>query len=615
MLSWFRDNAKIFLVAIIVIFVVMIFVDWGSGRNRAVSPETMAIASVNGNQILPGVYDAARNEVYTSLQTQMERSGNPYPENELALLYSDINQAAFDLMVERALQQEFMDRLGWKPIHPGLADQLVLAQIRLAGIPDPDAYFQQFRSDPNYGSAAYQLLAQADRSRFSSAMSLFQMNSRAEALFMAQDMYTQVQARYIPFRATPELPGDSALAVFYQEHPDLFQLPARAALRYATVLISPSPEDEAFALNLVDSLAMAGGGTPDTLSVTRVQMLENLGWNLDLAPGTLSSPFKGRSLQNPSSPVTACHSVELLRLYPGPDPSGALDTLLIVHWELPAYPGMNTIREALWRLQDLQVSMLETPNPFVAEDLPIVDWGEITVTRDTPLTASLTRSMISFALDTLWADSAGPVFYNPSFQGGYPALTVAERLSYSPGGALSLEEAGENGMLLLEAYTDLQEAAALEAAGQALARCESTGCDLAMLAESDSLELYSTELFSPMSVRMWSGSGEASYRGLLGCEDFADAALLAPEYTVIGPFAGGGVAYLAEITGRSAPDLESQQGMLASVYISLEQGRGQEFDSRFLQMIRDRSQVEDLREQFFAAVDSIRAARGDQDYY
>ncbi len=615
MLSWFRDNAKIFLVAIIVIFVVMIFVDWGSGRNRAVSPETMAIASVNGNPILPGVYDAARNEVYTSLQTQMERSGNPYPENELALLYSDINEAAFDLMVERTLQREFLDRLEWKPIHPGLADHLVLAQIRLAGIPDPETYFQQFRNDPNYGSAAYQLLAQADRSRFSSAMNLFRMNSRAEALFMAQDMYTQVQARYVPFRATPELPGDSELEAFYHERTDLFQLPARAVLRYATVLISPSPEDEAFTLNLVDSLAMAGGGVPDTLSVTRIQMLENLGWNLDLAPGTLSTPFRGRSLQNPQSPITACHSVELLQLHPGPDASGALDTLVIVHWELPAYPGMNTIREALWRLQDLQDAMMETPNPFVADNLPIVDWGEITVTKDTPLTASLTRSMVSFALDTLWADSTGPVFYNPSFQGGYPALTVAERLSYSPGGTLSLEEAMENGMLLLEAYTEIQAEQALNAAGQALARCESTGCDLAMLAESDTLELYSTEPFSPMSVRMWAASGEASYRGLLGCEDFADAALLAPEYTVIGPFVNGGVAYLAEVTGRSLPDLESQQGMLVSVYLSLEQGRSQEFDGRFLQMIRDRALVEDLREQFFAAVDSMRAARGDQDYY
>ncbi len=611
MLAWFRDNAKIFLVAIIVIFVAMIFVEWGSGRQRSASPETMAIASVNGNRILPGVYDAARNEVYTSLRDQMERSGNPYPENELTLLYNDINQAAFDLVVERTLQREFLNRLGWKPVHPGLAEQLVLAQIRLAGIPEPDSYFQQFRRDPNYGAAAYHLLAQADRSRFGSAMSLFRMSSRAEALFMAQDMYAQVQARYIPFRAVPELPDDSVLEEFYLEHPDLFNPPAEAVLRYATVLIIPSPEDEAFALNLVDSLAMAGGGNPDTLSVTRAQMLENMGWNLDLAPGTLSAPFLGGSLFNRQSPVTACHSVKLLQLRPGPDSPGPLDTLVMAHWELPAYPGINTIRETLWRIQDLKDAMTDGPHPFVADDLPIADWGELTVTRDAPLTASLTRSMVSFAMDTLWADSTGPVFYNPSFQGGYPAFTVARRLSYSPGGPLTLEEARESGILLLEAYTGLQEAQALEAAERALARCESTGCDLAALAESDNLELHSTEPFSPMSVRMAAASGDNSYRGLLGCGDFADAALLAPEYTVIGPFVNEGVAFLVEVTGRSMPDLESRQGALASVYLSLEQGYGREFEGRFLRMTRDRAVVEDLREEFFGVVDSIRTARGD----
>lgn len=613
MLSWFRDNAKIFLVVIIVIFVVMIFVDWGSGRSRAARAERMVIGTVNGVSVLPGEYDAARNEVYTSLKNQMDRSGNPDPENELILLYNDINDAAFDLVVERTLQREFMERLGWKPIHTGLADHLVRAQIRLAGIPDPDAYLQQFRGDPNYNSAAYQLLVQAERGRFDSAMNLLRMNPRAEAVFIALDSYTQAQARYIPFRAAPPLPDSGMMEAFYNENPELFTVAPNAVLRFATVLIPPTTEDQAYSLNLVDSLAMAGGGSPDTFSITRLQMLESLEWDLDLVPGHLSAPFLGRSLANPQSPISACHSVELLHVAPGPDPAGAQDTLLIVHWELPAYPSRQTIRSALWSMQDLRTALLETSNPFVNEDLSIIDWGEMRVTADTPLTASLTRSMVSFALDTVWTDSIGPIFYNPSFEGSYPALTAVRRISYDAGGNLSLREALDSGRLLLETYTSLQASEALALASQALAKCLETGMDLAMLAESDTLELYTTQPFSPMSVRMWSGSGEASYRGLLGCEGFADAATLSPEYTVTGPFSNGGVAYLAEITGRSVPDLSTEQAMIASVYISLEQGRSQEFNRGFLGYLRERASVEDKRADFYAAVDSLRAAAG-EDY-
>jgi len=611
MLSWFRDNAKIFLVAIIVIFVVMIFVDWGSGRNRTSGAERMVIGSVNGESILPTAYDAARNEVYASLKTQMEQSGNTDPENELMILYSEINDAAFDLVVERTTQREFIETLGWKPVDMGLAEPLVRAQIRLAGIPDPDTYLEQFKNDPNYGSAAYQLLVQAERSRFDSAMNLFRMNSRAEAVFMALDAYTQVQARYIPFRATPPLPDNDQLAAFYEENPELFTLAPNAVLRYATILIPPTPEDEAFSLNLLDSLAMAGGGAPDTLSLTRRQMLENLQWNLDLTPGNLSAPFIGRSLQNPQSAISSCHSVELLQLSPGPEADGMEDTLLIVHWELPAYPSRETIRTTLWRIQDLRESLLQSSNPFVAEDLPIIDWGEMEITEDTPLTPGLSRAVVSFALDTVWTDSLGPVFYSPSYDGSYPALTVVRKLSQSPGGQLTLQEALDSGRLLVEAYTSLQTAEAFELASQALARCSATGFDLAMLAESDSLELYTTPPFAPMSVRLWSGSEEAAYRGLLGCAGFADVAALAPEFSVTGPFSNSGVVYLAEITGRTDPSLDADPGMLASIYLSLEQGRSQDYNRSFLGILRESADIEDLRDRFYATVDSLRAADSD----
>jgi len=607
MLSWFRDNAKIFLVVIIVIFVVMIFVDWGSGRSRAARAQRMVMGSVNGVSILPGVFDAARNEVYSSLKNHLERSGNPDPDNELILLYNEINEAAFDLVVERQIQREFAERLGWKPVHAGLADHLIRAQIRLAGIPDPDTYLQQFRNDPNYRTAAYQLLLQADRGRFDSAITLFRMTSRAEALFLAGDMYTQIQARYIPFRATPALPDEEDLLRFYYDNPDLFHLPPRAEIRFVSVIVSPTDEDQAYSLRMVDSLAMSGGGSPDTLSLTRRQMLESLGWEFELIPGHLSAPFIGRSLSQPQSGLMASHSVELLHLAPGPDPTGLEDSLVIVHWELPSLPSRAALRNALWTMQDLRTELLRTSDPFITDDLMITNWGEMTVTADTPVGSGISQAMLAFALDTVWTDSIGPVFYNPSYDGGYPTLTVARRLSRSPGGALTLDEALESGKLLVEAYSRLQSQEAETMAAMALARCRETGESLSMLAEADSLELYTTQVFSPMSVRVWAESEEALYRGLLGSNGFADASILAPEFTPTGPFVNGGVAFLAEITSRSIPDFSDNPGMIASIYVSLEQGKGQGFSRNFIGNLRSRADIHDGREEFYTMIDSLRA--------
>jgi hypothetical protein len=244
----------------------------------------------------------------------------------------------------------------------------------------------------------------------------------------------------------------------------------------------------------------------------------------------------------------------------------------------------------------------------VAEDLPIIDWGEMEITEDTPLTPGLSRAVVSFALDTVWTDSIGPVFYSPSYDGSYPALTVVRKLSHSPGGQLTLQEALNSGRLLVEAYTSLQTSEALDLANLALARCLSTGEDLAMLAGSDSLELYTTPPFAPMSVRLWAVSDEAAYRGLLGCAEFADVSALAPEFSVTGPFSNSGVVYLAEITARTVPNFDSDPGMLASVYLSLEQGRSQDYNRSFLGVLRNAAEIEDLRDRFYATVDSLRAA-------
>jgi len=71
------------------------------------------------------------------------------------------------------------------------------------------------------------------------------------------------------------------------------------------------------------------------------------------------------------------------------------------------------------------------------------------------------------------------------------------------------------------------------------------------------------------------------------------------------------VVYLAEITGRPSPSLDADPVMLASVYLSLEHGRSQDSNRSFLGILREAAAIEDLRDRFYATVDSLRAADSD----
>ena len=85
MLTWFRDNAKIFLIAVVVIFVGMIFIEWGRGGIDSPGSSRLAMGTVNGEELEPAMYDAARQEVYASMENQMLNMGYPNSESQLAL--------------------------------------------------------------------------------------------------------------------------------------------------------------------------------------------------------------------------------------------------------------------------------------------------------------------------------------------------------------------------------------------------------------------------------------------------------------------------------------------------------------------------------------------------
>ncbi len=605
MLTWFRNNAKIFLIAIVVIFVGMIFLEWGRGGVQSVEADKLLIGTVNGTGLQPVSYDYARDEVYNGMKNQMQRMGDPDPENQLALMYTDINNTAFDMLIDRTLQDEYLELLGWKAVNPSMAEALLKAQLMMMGIEDPEAYMKEYEMDPNYGSTLNQMLAMADRSMFTSAISLENLISGNEVEFLLNDAMTSITARYIPFSSSPDLPSEDELRTFYDANTDLFITSPGARIRFATFAVQPADEDIEATLAMVDSLAISGGGAPDTFTVTRTQLAGFAGWNVDLQQGDLSQPFLAASVTQNS--MGAGHSVELLSVqYATDDTTGNSDTLTMVHWEIPLFPGYRTVRSTFWDLEANSEEILVSEFP-VYDQHSLIDYGEVIIDLTTVPTWDTPQSLISFATDSIWIDSIGPVFYVPNFSTGYPNLMVARKLEVIPGGQLSYEEALANNQILLELYTQRQSEQSLALATTALENIRNTGLDLSGWAAAESLEVYPTQQFTPVSVRQWAESDQATYQGLLGCINFADVSLTADEYTVIGPFSNNGVSYLAEIVTRTEAQIPDDASQLAGFYLSVQSGHNQLYSSRLMTSIRANAEISDQRVQYYNTMDSLRA--------
>ncbi len=605
MLTWFRNNAKIFLIAVVVIFVGMIFFQWGLGGVQNIEVDKLVVGTVNGTGLQPASYDAVRDEVYNNMKSQMQQMGDPDPENHLALMFNDINNSAFDILVDRTLQNEYLKQLGWEPVKPSIAQALLKTQLQIFGIEDPDGYMKEYENDPNYRSTLYQLIAQADRAMFGAAVSLENIISANEVEFLLQDAMTSVSARYIPFNSSPEIPSQDELEEFYNANTDLFVSSPGATIRYATFSIQPTQEDIEATLAMVDSLALSGTGMPDTFSVTRAQLAGFSGWNIDLSTGDLSEPFLAASMNQTS--MMAGHSVELLSVNSTvEDTTEGSDTLTLVHWEIPLFPGYRTVREAFWDLEENAESILVTESP-VYDQQSLVDYGEIAISIETTPSATVPQALISFATDSIWTDTIGPVFYVPSLTTGYPALMVARKLEEIQGGQLSLQEALDSNAILLELYTQRQQDESFAMASSALSGIESSGLSLDEWAAAESLEIYDTQQFNPVSVRQWAGSEQSAYRGLLGCKDFADVSLLADEFTVQGPFSNNGVTYLAEIISRTDAQIPENRSQLAGFYLSVQNSHNQVFFGRLMASLRSNADIQDQRGQYYNTMDSLRA--------
>lgn len=611
MLTWLRDNAKIFLIATIVIFVALIFLRWGMGEgdNRPTNPYERAVATVDGEDIMPEEYQSALQTWNLRYRQMLEQSGNPDPESMLLLMSSVITEEAYQELINSKLENIYLDRRNWTHFTVGQAEALLAAQVRMQdlGGMSADEYLDMIKSEQPgmYQQYLYQTYAGGDSRRFPLASGMISMASREEVDFLLLDSQGQITARYVIIDTIPPVPDERVLEEFYNSNPSMFSKPAGSLLRYVTIQIAPNEHDLQFAMEKLDSLSYATTGSPFTS--TRMQFLEYYGDDIILEEGKRTVPFLAMYSNNPS--ISSYH---VLLLDSAITQSEILDdTLYLRSWEVPVLPQYSTIRSLMWTVEQQMEDILANSIPNIGDSLLVINFGEVLVEKDTPLTGSITEEIITFATDTIWPDSLGPIFYSPGYRGGYPAFTVVRRLEFYPSDTIGYEEALNSGILQEMTMYSFRREISKDLALVALDEIHSSGVNLGTWAASESLQVYTTATFTASQIRADAEFDPDAVNGILSSEEFAETAIIAPEFQVIGPFSTGTSCVLAEILSRQVPP--ENPSMIIMTYVATQQGHEELSRVNIIQYMRETSEIRDLREeweQYAEAVgDSIKAER------
>jgi hypothetical protein len=611
MLTWLRDNAKIFLIATIVIFVALIFLRWGMGEgdNRPRNPYQRPIALVNGKDVLPDEYQQALQSWSQQYRSMLEQSGNPDPESMLMLMSEKISEDAFDGLIDQKLQGLYLQNNNWQEFTVGQAEELLIAQISMQDLGDmtPREYLEMIKSESPgmYQQYLYQTYISGSSLRFPLACGMVSMASMEEVDYQILNSQAQITARYILIDTVPPLPDDAYLREFFETNPELFVRPSGSILRYITVQVMPEEVDLDFAMDRIDSLAYATPGS--RISATRDQIYSVFGDSISIETGERTEPFLSMYSANPS--ISSYHVLLLDSISEYTDTLGLdstlaqSDTLFLQSWEVPILPQYSTIRRIMWDLESEMENMLAESVPEIPDSIVIVDFGEMLVEQDTPISGLVTEELVTFSSDTVWTDPLGPIFYTPSYRGGYPAFTLVRRLEFLPADTLDYEEALSSGLLQEAAMNRIRRETSLAKAQEVIEDIRSSGVNFAAYASAESLEIYSTPLFTAAEIRNNSLLDPESSGGLLYSVEFAEAALVSPEFQVIGPFRTGTGSAIAEILSRQEP--AANPNMQTMVYISTQQGHETLGSDHIIRFMRANNDIRDLREEWTEYLETV----------
>ena len=258
MMRQMRENTKWIMLITAMAFVVLMVFQWGMDITGQTSGSPGEIGRVNGTPVQYEPYMGAYRNLYD--RTQVGQA-DPISTQQ----NRDLEQAAWDQMVDRILIRQELDRRGID-----VTDE----EIRQAARFQPPAEFRDnpaFLTEGNFDLVKYQqfLANSADPQLFLQLEAYYRdvlpqgklMRQVATGIFITdaelweqyRDVHETTLVRFVPLNPAQRVPDDSVTVTdaeierYWEDHQDEFEVPARASVKVIALPKDPTAADSAAA--------------------------------------------------------------------------------------------------------------------------------------------------------------------------------------------------------------------------------------------------------------------------------------------------------------------------------------------------------------------------------
>ena len=450
MMRQMREATKPIMLFTAITFVALMVFQWGMDITGRTSGGYGEIGTVNGKPVTYDAYMAAYRNLYDQAQRAQEEPITSQQNQE-------IEDAAFEEVVNQILIQQELERRGITVTGDEIREA---AQYS----PPPDLRPQFTDSAGGFDVQGYQrFLAQLPQDQLLLLEAYYRdviprgklMRQVSSGIYLSdselwqqwRDRNESVEIRYVPINPATryqdaEIPVERAdVEAYYREHPEEFEMPARATVKAVVLDKTPTAADTAAALERArqlrdeiaagaDFAAVAARESADTLSA------RNGGDLGTFAKGQMVAPFDsavfGARVGQVTGPLRTSfgyHLVEVRQMW-GADSAQARHILIPIERTDSSEVALLTLADSL---EDMGTVMpLEEASAAIGLKTITLD-----ITASFPFLAG--AGQIGEGAD--WAfDEAGPGDVSPVFENPQ-AFYALELVSAEPAGALPLEEA------------------------------------------------------------------------------------------------------------------------------------------------------------------------------
>lgn len=597
-----RDSAKWVMLILVVAFVGWLVLDWIQARYGAGGTDPNPVVGVVGGREVRREVRLAEWNSFLDGQLAAARARSPQPLNEEQT--RQVREAAWEQMVNEILVQRELDRLEIR---------VTDAEIRQAFRTSPPPEFfdhPAFQTDGRFDLTKYQqyfssptvdenLLLQMEayyreqlpRIKLERQVAAGIYVTETEAWEWFRDRNETARVRFVsldPSETVPEAAvevSDQEIRGYYRSHQEEFSRPATAAAALVSIPTQPSAADTAAARSRADSLRRAIlAGEPTFEEVARAASADTAtapeGGSLGrLGRGILIDPLDEVAFSLPvgsiSDPVEGPRGIHLLRV-----DSRQADSVSARHILVPITVSQAT-EESMFNLIDsLEGRALESDLATAAEGLGLPVRRDVTLSRRSDFVpgAGSLGVAVDWAFDpTTEVGDLSPFFENAM---GFHVLELKGRRAE---GTYDLEEVREEirGRLLFQK----QQERARGFLEEIRAEMESEG--LVPVAESQGWTVHARGPFTRVDFVPGLGQGTEAVGAAFGLAVGQVSGVLE---------AGDRLAILV-VTGRRPADREEFEARKESLIVNLAIQRRQEYVQQWLQELRERADVRDLRDQ------------------